>query len=334
MTRISRRTFFRKTATAAGATLLAPLGARPTAAVSPLARRPFGRTDVDVTLVGFGGGSRFHVTSPDDEYGAELVRQAIEQGVEFVESSANYGDGSSERRIGLAMKTHRSRVFLETKVDARDYDGAMREMERSLKRLQTDRIDLMLHHYLRESEVLDQVARPGGAEHAIRKLIEQKVIRFRGFSCHSPSLTREAIERLEPDAIQLIINATKVPDFESEVLPMAESRGIAVMAMKTSGMGFFLKNNATKPDRIERFGPPADVFKQKNLPTARDFLHYALTLPVTTVLVGIDRPVTLESVLRNAREFEPLTTARMASIAKRAEVFRTTGFWLPNQQRA
>jgi predicted aldo/keto reductase-like oxidoreductase len=149
----------------------------------------------------------------------------------------------------------------------------------------------MLHHHLGGSEVLDQVAWPGGAEHAIRRLIDQKVVRFCGFSCHSPALTREAIERLEPDAIQLIVNATKVPDFESEILPMAESRGIAVMAMKTSWMGFFLKNNATMPDRIDRFGPPAGVFKRKHLPTARDFLHYTLTLPVTVVLVGINRPV-------------------------------------------
>ncbi len=105
---------------------------------------------MEIPIVGLGAGSRFYGSTPDDESAAELLRAAIDRGITFVETGSNYGpDGLSEKRIGLAMKTHRDGVFLETKVDERGYDGAMREMERSLKRMNTDHLDLVLHHFLR-----------------------------------------------------------------------------------------------------------------------------------------------------------------------------------------
>jgi aryl-alcohol dehydrogenase-like predicted oxidoreductase len=331
MTDMSRRQFVTESAAVAGAAFLAPLadnlGSLQTAPALP--KRPFGSTGINLTAVGFGGGSRFYVTSMDDEKAAELVRQAIDRGMGIVETAANYGDGNSERRIGMAMKTHRSKVFLETKVDARDYDGAMREIERSLTRLQTDKLDLVLHHFITGHEQIDRVLASDGAERAIRKMVDQKVVRYHGFSCHLPAIAREGIERLDPQAIQLPINATRVPDFEPDALPFAKSRGVAVIAMKTSGVGYFLRNNFTKPDRIDRYGPPPDAFDPPNLPTASDYLSYALSLPVTTVVVGIDCLQTLESVIENASRFRPLSASDMASISKRAQVFATTGFWIP-----
>ncbi len=191
MTRISRRKFIGNAAAAVGAgmasRLVGPLAVSLSGATT-LPRRPFGSTGVEVTPVGLGGGGRFFEPTPTDEAGAELVVKAVDQGMHYVETSTNYGPRNdldkSERRIGMAMKTHRSRVFLETKVDARDYDGAMKEMEKSLKLLQTDHIDLVLHHNLFRAEDVDRLLEPDGAEHAIRKMIDQKVVRFRGFSCH------------------------------------------------------------------------------------------------------------------------------------------------------
>jgi len=333
MTKMTRRRFVEKTAALTGAGLLAPLTDRiaPPASAAPLPRRPFGRTGVEVTMVGFGGGSRFYLPIKDDETGAELLRQAIDRGMGVVETSANYGNGVSELRIGLAMKTHRAKVFLETKVDARDHDGAMKEIERSLQRLQTEHLDLVLHHGLMDKSQLDRVLAPDGAERAIRRMVDQKVVRFRGFSCHWPALTLDGINRLEPQAIQVIPNATRNPDFETEVLPLARERGIAVMAMKTCGMGYFVKDHTTVPDRMDRFGPPPGAFDKPDLPTARDYLHYALSLPLTTVFVGIDALPTLESVIRNARAFKPLSKTEMTSISARAQVFRTTGFWHPRE---
>ena len=191
----------------------------------------FGRAGVGVSRLGLGGGGRILRAGPDDEAGpswsgGHRSRRHVHRDGRQLRPP---GDGNmSERRIGLAMKTHRAGAFLETKTDARDHDGAMREIERSLTLLQTDRIDLFLHHNLGRPAELDTIAGPDGAEKAIRKLVDQKVIRFRGFSCHHPALALQAIARLEPDAFQAPINATRNPDFEAEVLPLARSKGIAV----------------------------------------------------------------------------------------------------------
>ena len=345
MTRITRRQFVETAAAAAGGTLIASVAGRldvPVGAAPAIPTRPFGKTGVQVSMVGLGGGGRFFEPVPTDEAGAELVRRAIEGGVTYIETSANYGpddDGDcSERRIGLAMRTHRARVFLETKTDQRDYDGAMREMERSLKLLATDHIDLMLHHYLGSRAELDTIAGPNGADKAIRTLVDQKVVRFRGFSCHDPALTLEAIARLQPDAIQAPINATRVPDFEAEVLPLAKTKGIAVIVMKAVGHGFFLKGAADgsfdsrfKTDKnpgLHRFAPPREAFDKPH-PSAAEFVRYARSLPVSTVLAGLDSLATLTSVLNVASTFRPMTVAEMREVHQRAQVFSGTGYWIP-----
>lgn len=336
MHRITRRQFFGSTAVAAGAgilsTVVGPLAGSALAQAGPAAvipRRRFGKTDVEVTMVGVGAGSRFYEPVKDDETGAELVRRAIDGGIGLVETSANYGPaGASEIRVGLAMKTHRAKVFLETKVDARDYDGAMREMERSLKRLQTDRIDLLLHHNISSIAEIDTVLGPQGADKAIRQMVDQKVVRFRGFSCHVPAVTLDGIARLEPDAVQLPLNATRTPDFEAAVLPTTRARGIAVVAMKTCGHGYFFASHTTKPDRIDQFGAPKDAFAHPNLPTPNDFLHYALSLPISTAVVGIDSLQTLDGVLGSASNFAPMNSAELASFSQRVQGFKTTGYWI------
>lgn len=331
---IKRRSFLAGTAAAAGASLFSGVSssrAESTVGPSKIPQRVFGRTGHEVSIVGVGCGSRFYQPIPDDESAAELVRRAIDRGVRVIETSANYGpDGISEKRVGLAMKTHRSKVFLETKVDERDYDGAMKEMERSLKRLETDTLDLVLHHFLKTTDEVDEVATKSGAEAAIRKMIDEKVVRFRGFSTHLPDVALAGMKKLDPDGIQLPLNATRVPDFEPDVLPAAKSRGTAVIAMKTCGKGYFFKAHATKPDRIDEYGPPPGALDRWDLPTPRDYIHYALSLPIATVVVGMDSYFTLDGVVSAASEYVgPLSAQQMASINERAQAFKTTGFWIP-----
>ena len=337
-TAMTRRGFFGCAAAAGGGGVLAHLvGGVPERlqADSPpdfrtVPTRPFGTTGAQVPVVGFGAGSRFYGSTPDDESAAELIRRAIDQGIRFVETGANYGpDGVSEKRIGLAMKTHRKDTFLETKVDERDYDGAMREMERSMSRMNTDRLDLVLHHNVRDPGVVQEIAGAGGAETALRAMIDQGVVRFRGFSGHTPAVALAGMERLEPHAIQLPINAVRVPDFEAEVIPRAAEAGIAVIAMKTCGNGYFFPANATTPDRIERYGPPPGAWDRWDLPTWTDYIHYALSLPIATATIGIDSYFTLEGILAAASTFAPLTSEEMTSIHERAQVFSTTGYWIP-----
>ena len=341
---ISRRGFVSHAAAAGGGGVLAhmmggraeALHAEPTPATSdapspaPIPKRSLGNTDVEIPVVGFGAGSRFYGSTPDDESAAELIRDAIDRGITMVETGANYGpDGLSEKRIGLAMTTHRDKAFIETKVDERDYDGAMREMERSLERMKTDTLDLVLHHFLPSEEVVAEVAAPNGAERAIRQMIDEGVVRYRGFSTHTPEVAVAGMEQLDPQAIQLPINAVRVPDFEPEVIPAAAEGGIAVIAMKTCGNGYFFPANATTPDRIERYGPPPGAWDAWNLPTWTDYIHYVLSLPVTTATIGIDSYFTLEGITAAATSFEPLSAERMASIHERAKVFSTTGYWIP-----
>ena len=347
MPQMTRRRFVGQTAAAAGTSLVASALGRlemPIAAAGAVPTRPFGRSPVQVSIAGLGGGGRFYEPVPTDEAGAELVRRAIDRGITFIETAANYGppgDGDcSERRVGLAMKTHRAKAFLETKTDQRTYDGAMREMERSLKLLATDHIDLVLHHNLGSVRELDRLSGPDGAERAIRKMVDQKVVRFRGFSCHDPALTLQAIARLSPDAIQAPINATRVPDFESEVLPLATSQGIAVVVMKAVGHGFFLKEaiggafdtrsrQDTNPE-LHRFAPPPEAFAQL-VPTPAEYLRYAMSLPVTTVLAGVDSVATLSGLSGAASTFKPATRAEADDIRRRSQVFSGTGYWIPRR---
>ncbi len=347
MRRMTRRTFVETATAAVGTGLVSSVAGRlgiPLAAGAAIPTRAFGKTGVQVSIAGLGGGGRFYEPVPTDEQGAELVRAAIDRGITFIETCANYGpddDGNcSERRIGMAMKTHRSKAFLETKTDQRDYDGAMREMERSLKLLNTDRIDLMLHHNLSSAQELDRLSGPDGAERAIRKLVDEKVVRFRGFSCHDPKLTLQAIARIAPDAIQAPINATRIPDFEAEVLPLARAQGIGVVVMKAVGHGFFLKgavggafDSRYKMDRDpsqHRFAPPPEAFDHP-VPTAAEFLRYAMSLPVSTVLAGMDSLATLNGLFEAGSTFAPLARADAEDISKRAQAFAGTGYWIPRR---
>lgn len=348
MVRVTRRRFIGSTAAATGSGVVASVAARiglPLAAAGDLPARPFGRHGVNVSIVGLGGGGRFFEPVPDDETGAELVRNAIGNGITFIETAANYGPPSdedqSERRIGMAMKTHRSRVFLETKIDARDYDGAMRQMEHSLKLLNTDHIDLMLHHNVGRSQDLETVAGPHGAEKAIRKMVDQKAVRFRGFSTHSPAFALAAIPRLEPDAIQAPVNATRNPDFETEVLPLTRSKGIAIVAMKVVGHGFFLKEaigggfdsraKADKNPELHRYSPPPEAFERPH-PSPEDFLRYALGLPIATALIGLDSVATLRRIVAVASTYKPLGAVAMRDVQAKAQAFAGTGYWIPRQR--
>jgi len=209
----------------------------------------------------------------------------------------------------------------------------MREMERSLERMNTDHLDLVLHHFLPSPEAVDEVAAPDGAEKAIRQMIDEGVVGYRGFSTHLPTVAMAGIERLDPQAIQLPINAVRVPDFEAEVIPTAVEAGIAVIAMKTCGNGFFFPANATTPDRIEQYGPPPGAWDQWDLPTWTDYIHYVLSLPITTATIGIDSFFTLEGVAASASSFAPLQANRMASIHERAQIFSSTGYWIPRDAR-
>jgi aryl-alcohol dehydrogenase-like predicted oxidoreductase len=342
---ISRRRFFGQVGVIAGTGVVAPHAltdaeaARSfTPVAGPVPLRPFGKTGVQVSAVGVGAGGRFFEPIPSDEMARALLLEAIEKGVRYIETSANYGPREdpdrSERRIGLAMKTHRDQVFLETKVDARDYDGAMREMEHSLELFQTDHIDLMLHHAFFRQEEVDRALASDGAEAAIRRMVDEGVVKFRGFSCHDPDLVLATLPKISPDAVQLPINATRLPDFETE--------GIAVIAMKTCGHGLFRREaiggmydsrhfQDQRPEE-HRFAPPPEVFDGPH-PSPDEFTRYALSLPIATTVVGMDSRETMDAIVHVASTMEPMSAAERDALHRRAQVFATTGYWIPRERR-
>ena len=187
---------------------------------------------------------------------------------------------------------------------------------------------------------LSRLVSPPSAQWVIRKMVDQKVVRYRGFSCHDPALTLDAIERLDPDALQSPINATRVPDFEARVLPLCKTKGIAVIAMKVVGHGFFLKaavdgsfDSRFQTDRqpeLHRFAPPKEAF-EKAPPSPDDFIRYAMSLPLTVTLVGIDSRTTLDSVLTVAAAFSPMPASQMVELSGRAQGLATTGYWIPRR---
>jgi aryl-alcohol dehydrogenase-like predicted oxidoreductase len=146
-------------------------------------RRDLGKTGVRVSLLGFGGGSRFLVAGEDEA--ARMLERAVEAGVTYFDTAASYGrDRASERRYGAVLSRHRGKIFLATKTEQRTYDGALRSVEESLRLLKTDRLDLIQMHDVGPADDPAAWEKPTGALTALRKLQAQKVVRFIGFTGH------------------------------------------------------------------------------------------------------------------------------------------------------
>ena len=205
-------------------------------------RRTLGRTGAEVSILAFGCGSRF-LRYPNDEAAQEAIGRALDLGITYFDTASDYADGLSERRLGSALKARGAQVWVATKVDERDGDGAMRTFERSLRNLQRDKVDLLHIHSLTTPEDLARIEAKGGVLERLYKLRDQKVIRAVGISCHTdPSVLKTALERHDFDYTQMALNAarqgmatlTEDPhgSFETLALPVAKRKNMGVIAMK------------------------------------------------------------------------------------------------------
>ena len=269
--------------------------------------RILGRTGARVSVLAFGGGSRFVAYKTDDEAVAALNR-ALDQGVTYVDTSASYGNGISETRVGQVMKTRRKQVFLATKVPPRPADDAMRSIEASLKRLQTDHVDLLHIHALMDEK--DLAAAEKGALKVLYKMRDQKVARFIGITCHAyPSVLKTALERHDFDATQMALNAARMgaaklrPEeetldplargFENVALPVALRKKMGVIAMK--------------------------VFAQEKLlhkAPVEKLVQYSLSLPVTAIVVGMPKVEHIDENIRLAKSLPPMPPDEMLRLSK------------------
>ena len=277
------------------------------AAVQPpaLPVRELGRTGIKVPILGFGSGSRF-LMYQDEDKAAEALNRAIDLGITYIDTAHSYGDGKSEERVGRVMATRRKEVTLATKLSARTADGARRQIELSLKRLRTDRVDVMHIHALKDLKDLDAIGARGGVLEALLEAREQKITRAIGITCHGdPVALQTALERHDFDCTQMALNAglasmtdgmklasTNTASFERLALPVAIRKQMGVIAMK--------------------------VFGQEHLvgaASAEKLLTYALSLPVSLASVGMPKLDFIERNTALARAFAPMSAADRTRLA-------------------
>jgi uncharacterized protein len=319
---MERRDFLKSAAAAAvtsvtlpsvAATAQAPAGSNPTTRpTSPdMQYRELGRTGEKVSIIGLGG---YHVgKQADPAESIRLIRAAIDQGITFMDNCWDYNDGISEVRMGQAMKDgYRQKVFLMTKMDGRTSESYNIQLEQSLGRLQTDMIDLVQFHECIRLDDPDRIFAPGGALEAAVAARQAGKIRYIGFTGHKdPYVHLRMLEMADKhnfhfDTVQMPVNVMDAHfrSFTREVLPVAQQKGIGVLAMKTFGDHFILDSKTVEP--IEAF-------------------HYSFTLPVSVVITGIDSPAVLDQALTAVKTFKPMTQEQVSALLARTSEAAANG---------
>jgi aryl-alcohol dehydrogenase-like predicted oxidoreductase len=265
--------------------------------------RTLGRTGEEVSIVGLGG---HHIGRPADEAeGIRIIRQAIDHGITFMDNCWDYHDGGSELRMGKALRDgYRAKVFLMTKIDGRTREAAARQIDESLRRLQTDRIDLLQHHEVIRLEDPDRIFAQGGAQEAVLEARAAGKIRYIGFTGHKDPLVH--LRMLETarrhgfrfDAVQMPLNVMDghFRSFERQVLPVLIRDQIGVLGMKSMGDGVILESGVVSPIEC---------------------LHYAMSLPTSVVITGMERMDRVDQAVQAVRTFQPLTREQLAALRQR-----------------
>ena len=261
-------------------------GATPEKGVLP--SRTLGRTGAKVSILAFGCGSRF-LMYKDEESATAILNRAIDSGITYLDTAYSYGDGESETRVGHVMAARRKEVWLATKIPDRTRDGFLRRLEASLKRLQTDHVDLVHIHSLGQADDLAKIEAKDGALKGLMEAREQKMARFAGMTSHTNGeVMAQAIQRHDLDCVQMALNASRNGRFEELALPAANAKNLGVIAMKITGQEFLVGDGAGKADM-------------------NSLLRYSMSLPVTTAVVGMPRPEMLAHNVDIARGFAPLS---------------------------
>jgi predicted aldo/keto reductase-like oxidoreductase len=296
---LTRRKFLKKLGTAAGMgySLLGEWAEGRAANPNALPARPLGRTGAKVSILAFGCGSRF-LMYEDEAEALAILNHAIDSGITYLDTAYAYGDGKSETRVGKVMATRRKEVWLATKIPDRTRDDFMRRLDASLKRLQTDHVDLLHIHSLGRAEDLAKIEAPDGALKGLLEAREQKMARAIGMTSHtSGEVLAQAIQKHDLDCVQMALNASQNGRFEELGLPAARAKNLGVIAMKVTGQEFLLKNDAGK-ENID------------------SLLRYSMSLPVTTAVVGMPRKEMLDHNIEIARSFTALPEGDMDRLRK------------------
>jgi aryl-alcohol dehydrogenase-like predicted oxidoreductase len=278
--------------------------------------RVLGRTGEKVSAIGVGG---FHIGlgQVDEQLAIRIVRTAIESGVTFMDNCWDYNDGVSEIRMGKALRDgYRDKAFLMTKIDGRSKKEAAKQLNESLRRLQVDYLDLVQHHEVIRYEDPHRIFHEEGANAALVEAREAGKLRYIGFTGHKDPrihlymLEVAAAHGFTFDAVQMPLNVMDAHyrSFEKQVLPYLVEHDIGVLGMKCLADGILLESNTVTPIEC---------------------LHYALNLPTSVVITGIDSLEILDQALEAVRTFRPLSEQQAASLLARTAQAASSGEFEP-----
>src|SRR5450759_5232195 len=311
---MSRRSFLRS---ATAATVLASATPQVLLAETKegIPQRLLGRTGEKVSAIGLGG---FHIGKQADEVESiTIIRRAIDEGITFMDNCWDYNGGTSEIRMGKALRDgYRQKVFLMTKCDGRTKEAATRQIDESLKRLQTDRIDLMQLHEVIRLEDPDRIFAAGGAIEAMLEAKQAGKIRYIGFTGHKDPMVHlrmldiAAAHKFRFDTVQMPLNVMDAHfrSFEHQVLPLLVKDEIGVLGMKSMGDPFILQSKTVTPIEC---------------------LHYAMNLPTSAVITGIDSLKILDQALEAARTFHPMSDEDVRSLLSKTATAAARGEFEP-----
>ncbi len=272
--------------------------------------RTLGRTGQRVSAIGIGGA---HLAHPDEQEAIRIVRSALDRGITFLDNCWDYSDGECEKRMGMALRDgYRNKAFLMTKFDGRTKKAAGQQIDQSLKRLQTDHIDLIQFHENIRLDDPDRFFAEGGAAEAVTAAKQAGKVRYIGFTGHKDPLVHERMLEVAKqhnfhfDSCQMPLNPLDAHfrSFAKNVVPKCVEQGIAVLGMKSMGSGDILKSHTVTP---------------------MECLHYALNLPTAVVITGCDSMKILDQAFEAARTFRPMTEAQVAAILDKTRQVAMSG---------
>jgi uncharacterized protein len=319
--KFSRRNFLGAGAAAAGITAAA-------SAEAPLPTRAFGRSGQQVSVLAIGCGNRLWLAYPAEDQALNALNLAFDCGIRYFDTAQGYGDGKSETLVGIANKSRRKDVMLATKTSARKHDDVLARCDASLKRLQTDHLDVLHIHGLNYQDDLDSLESLG-AVRALRRLRDEKIVRFIGVTSHSdPATLAKALERYDFDCTQMALNAGlqgHSPDkqgywkkggnndffgepipakpfpgqsFQDIALKVAVKKKMGVIAMKVTGQDALVGSGSAKA-------------------AASNLIRYALSHPVSVVTVGMPKLEYIRENTQLARTFRPMPESEMNKLSNR-----------------
>ena len=289
---ISRRDFLGTAALGAAAV--------PLVSATGMPMRTLGRTGAQVSILAFGGGSRF--VGYEESKGIEVLNHALDLGINYIDTAVSYGNnGESQIRIGKVLKTRgRKGLWLASKISQRKADDFMRALDVSLKRLQVDYLDLLHIHALMGADDLAAIEATDGAYTAAAKARDQKMARFIGITCHAdPEVLKTALERHDFDCTQMALNAAMrgqvkgvKSSFETTALPVALHKKMGVTAMK-----IFAQDAIVGQAPVEKL------------------IRYSMSLPVAAAVIGMPKPEFLEQNVQVAKAFKPMPASEMHQLS-------------------